>query len=205
MRLRLSAAAAVAAALAVLPTAASGARSPDQIRDAVGDVLAEQAYADIVSARWSSPGSGDDKALVVSMTLAAPPRTEAPFVYELEATVRGCGVIWFQYAPGSVIGMINHPADPTSDAAGASVWIECGDPSSPSGSSSLHRLSFTVKGNTLTWSVPLLMLPPQIQVGSFFSGFTAASDVGEPVLGTSPIWPAEVVDTAVGDGVWRIR
>lgn len=207
-RLRLPAAA--VAALAIAATPASSAAPRDQIRDAVGDARGDLKYVDIVSARWSSTGTGASKALVASMTLAEPPKAEQPFVYDLRSEVRGCGTVWFQYSPGNLANeanRLNNPMIADGDTT-KSVWIECGDPGNGTTGSGLvyKQMTFSVKGNTITWSVPLTALPPELQVGAVFSQFSAAADAGEPMFGISLAGGfGHSLDHAVGDGIWRLR
>lgn len=190
MRLRLVAA--VAAASALLAPAAQGATNRPQVRDPKGDVVTGAAELDIVSAQWSTSGRGDDKSLVATLTLAAPPNTGVPYVYEMSSKVRDCGTVWFRYMPGTV-------ASYASGGPGE-LWLECG--------SELYDqvLSFTVRGNTLTWSIPLSVLPEQVQPGALFYDFEALADAGEPAFGHSVTGIADyALDIAFGDGTWRMR
>ena len=207
MRLRLTAVAAVAA-LAALPAAASGATARPQIRDLKGDVRGGLAYLDILSAQWSSTGRGASKALVATLTLAAPPKTDRAFAYELHSEVSGCGSVLFQYAPGTVSEATNHLQQPqVNDGLGAySMWLECGGDSATGSTIVWREMTFTIKGNVITWSVPLTALPDEVQVGARFSAFAAVADVGEPVFGISLVGRGgQSLDYAEGDGVWKLR
>ncbi len=190
MRTRLLAAVAAATALATAP--AYGATDRPQIRDVKGDAVTGAAELDIVSARWSTSGSGPDRNLVATMTLAAPPKQEVPYVYELSVDVRGCGTMLFRYMPGSAASFANtKPGE---------IWVEC--------PSRIYDtvIGLTVTGNSITWSIPISVLPPEIGPGAVFSEFEALADVGEPGFGHSVTGVAgHALDVAWGDGTWRMR
>lgn len=199
MRVRI--AAAVAVSVAVLATPAQGALNRPQVMDPKGDVRGGIAELDIVSARWSTAGRGADRALVATLTLAAAPKREVPYVYDMKSEVRDCGTVWFQYTPGTVMTVlddVDHPAVSGGDTT-AHVWLECGD-------MVYDEMTFTLKGNTITWSVPLTLLPESVQMGSVFYDFSALADIGEPVTGHSaPGIVAQSADNAFGDGTWRMK
>lgn len=207
MRLRLVATLVAATALA---TPADAAYGRDQVKDAKGDARGGLASLDILSARWSTSGRGASKALVATLTLAAAPEKDVPFVYEMHSEVGGCGTVSFQYAPGNLLSYAHLLGQPeVSDSPIVwSVWIECGgDGGTMTGSSLVHKqVTFTVKGNTLTWSVPFSALPPQIGPGTLYSDFSAVADAGEPTMGLSLLGrPGQSLDHARGDGAWRPR
>ncbi len=182
---------AATAATALLAPAAYGAPGRPQVRDAKGDVRGGMAELDIVTTQWSTSGRGESKALVATMTLAAPPKQEAPFSYHAFADVRDCGSVSFSYAAGAVETMRSgHPAD---------FWASC------DGGVLNSVVTVTVKGNTLTWSVPVSALPEQVQPGAVFSRFESIADVGEPLFGYSFTGQAdESLDYASGAAVWRM-
>lgn len=165
MRARLVAASVVAAAVA----APANGLPRDQVTDVRGDARGGLAHSDILSARWSTTGKGTTKSLVATMTLAAPARSDVPFVYELKSKVRGCGTVWFQYTPGTVAdatARLNQPAINDGDV-GYRVWLECGSgQAGPKQSSLIYKeVTFTAKGSTISWSVPLSALPHEVGIG----------------------------------------
>ncbi|HEV2889465.1 MAG TPA: hypothetical protein VGX28_03745 [Frankiaceae bacterium] len=189
MALRLVAA--VAAATALLAPAAYGASDRPQVRDAKGDVRGGMAELDIVSARWSTAGRGADEALVVTMTLAAAPKDGVPFAYHVRADVRDCGEVSFSYHPGSVSAR--------QDGNVSTGWAACGD--------GIYDdvVTTTVKGTTITWSMPVAVLPSQVRPGAVFTKFEALADASEPIFGYSVAGIAdEPLDYAQGDGSWRM-
>lgn len=201
MRVRLAVPTALAVAAALLAAPAGAASNRPQIRDPKGDVRGGITELDILTARWSTTGKGDSLRLVATMTLAGTPKKDVPFVYEMQSQVRGCGTLWFQYTPGTVFTHMDELGQPTiSDGdMTASVWAACGG-------LVYKELEFTHKGDTISWSVPVALLPPQIEPGVVFSDFRAVADVGEPVMGHSVLALAEQsLDHGRGDGVWIMR
>lgn len=202
MRPRLVAAAALAV-LAALPAAASGAPARPQVRDPKGDARGNLAHADIVSGYWSTTGRGESKALVVTMTLAGPVKSEVGNMYEMRAEARACGPVWFSYSPGTIAEatqQLNQPA--INDGMGAGrVHIEC------TAEKNLYKpLKIVVKDNVITWTIAFKDLPPQLQPGTTVWAFEAVADVAEPVIGEAPLsHVGQSIDTAYGDGIWKIR
>ncbi|HEV2889464.1 MAG TPA: hypothetical protein VGX28_03740 [Frankiaceae bacterium] len=185
--------AAVAAATALLAPSAYASPNRPQITDPKGDAVTGAAELDIVSARWSTSGRGNDKALVATMTLAAPPKDGVPYTYELSSVVRDCGVVWFRYTPGALLMTLGGTVP-------GEVWAECADEVYDS------VITLTVTGSTITWSIPVDVLPPQITTGSLFYDFAALADAGEPAYGHSVAGIADqALDDAFGDGSWRLR
>ncbi|HEV2889467.1 MAG TPA: hypothetical protein VGX28_03755 [Frankiaceae bacterium] len=208
MRLRLVPALAAATLLLAVP--ANAATDRPQVRDPKGDVKGGMAELDIVSARWSTTGKGDAMRLVATLTLAAPPKKDVPYIYDMKSQVRDCGTLWFQYTPGTVMTRaddVNHPLVSDGDTT-ATVWTACGSGAEDSDGRALlyKELQFVQAGNTISWSVPVSALPDRIEVGSVFYDFSAIADVGDPVVGHSPQSIAGgSLDSAYGDGTWRLR
>jgi len=215
MRARLTAAALAATALAAaVPTAGHAATSRSsrpQVADPVGDAKGGVATFDVVSGRWSVTGRGAAKSLTAVLTLAGAPNTDRGFSYELKSDVRGCGTVWFEYAPGTVSEATNALGQKdVNDGLGAySLWLNCGGgESGPAGESMLvyRELTFTVKDNVITWSVPFSALPRQVQPGAIMEDFEAIADVAEPVMGLSTTGGlGQGLDYGRGDGVWIVR
>lgn len=196
LRLVLSVAALVAAA--AVPS--YGAMRPmSHLVDPKGDAKGNFGFLDIVSGNFSTAGRGEYRELVATLTLAGAPRTDAGFTYVFGAEVRGCGHVEFQYTPVSA---------QTAFSGEKSFYMFCDSSVTPSsGTQSLHEeVSVSVSGRTITWSVPLVMLPPGVGVGALYTDFEAVADVAEPVVG-SPLLgiPNQSVDMGYGASTWRIR
>lgn len=209
MRLRLATALTAAGLALISPYADAAVR--DQVIDVKGDVRGGDAGMDILSARYGTTGRGASKALVVSMTLASAPKTERPFSYELRNEIRGCGTVQFDYAAAPLadeLGRLNQPSVHDGSLA-VGVWFECmhGAPGPADSSGSLHEeVGFTIKGNTMTWSVPFSLLPELVQPGAVFHDFDAIADIGEPVFGLPVLGNSgQSLDYGRGDGVWIMR
>lgn len=197
MRTRLVAS--VVALLAVTAVPSQGAmRQLNQVVDPKGDAKANLGFADIVTGRWTTVGRGDQRALVATLTLAGAPRTDPGFSYELSAQVDGCGPVQFTYRPFSVTGTGLGPK---------SFYIGCGAPDDIYGTMSLYdEVTLTIGGRTITWSVPLIALPREVNVGATYREFGAIADVAEPLTG-SPLGMigGTAVDIGFGAAVWRLR
>lgn len=184
------------AALAAVP--AQGAmRQINQVVDPKGDAKANLGFADIVTGQWTTSGKGATRALVGTLTLAGAPRTDPGFTYELSAVVDGCGPVHFEYTPTSVSG---------TQLGNKSFYIGCGAPDDPLGTMALYdEVALTVKGRSITWSVPLRALPKEVQPGAVLRQFGALADVAEPAFGTGVLFVAHSVDEGTGNGSWRLR
>lgn len=198
MNLRLVSAAAAAALLAAGAAPSYAMRPRNHIADPKGDAKGNLGFADIVTGNFSTAGRGDQRALVGTLTLAGAPRTDPGFTYTLGAEVDGCGHVEFQYTPLAVSSLLQGEK---------SFYMFCDLPAGPSGTSSLHNeVSVSVRGRAITWSVPLIVLPPEMGPGALYSQFDAVADVAEPVIG-SPVGgiPNQSVDMAFGATSWRLR
>jgi hypothetical protein len=194
-------------ALALVPLLALGAaghvsaapaKAP-QVKDATGDAVTRQAGNDIVSATWTTTGSGSGKAykpkqLVVSLTLAAPPSSTPTFTYEVEATTSTCGDVAFTYEPGT----------PYESVTGLNGWADWGD-CLLADDSSIELLTPKVKGSTITWSFSLKASP--VKAGAVLTDFRARVDPSNPVLpfpSSSQTGENGLVDSATGTGSWKV-
>ena len=196
MRVRLLTALVATAALAA---PASGAMRPlNQVVDPKGDAKANLGFADIVTGLWTTTGSGANRALVGTLTLAGAVRTEPGFTYEMSAEVEGCGRVEFAYTPTSVSG---------TQLGQKSFYIGCGAPDDPLGTMSLYdEVALNVHGRAITWTVPLRALPREVGPGSLYTTFEALADVAEPFFGTPVLgMPGHSVDMGYGNASWRMR
>ena len=212
-----------AAAIAVAPQLATAAPAPaPQITDATGDAVGAQASLDIVSVRFSTTGTttvtttgkGKKKRtvttytptkLVITETLAAAPSTQPGTRYRVEATIDGCGQLDVYYTNGA-------------EGPLGSVWLDC--PEGALGESgTLLDVFPRISGSTLTWELPLKMLPREVRVGSVLSEFRAYTDLGDPVIGIlgtgegasnalivpgDPTVGLAVADLATGTATWKL-
>lgn len=182
----------------------SHAAPKPQISDAKGDSVGAQAGTDVVSALWSTTGTGRGrsyvaKKLVVTMTLAGDVIKEPGLTYELSANTSTCGLVTFSSQNGS-------PYTTVTSLNGWADWGDCTKPGAD-GDSSVELLTVAVKGNTLTWSMPIKMLPKGLKLGSLFSDFEARVDPTNPLIpfpsnttGTA----MGLIDTGTGTGTWKL-
>ena len=194
---RLPALLALAAAASLAAPAAGAMRPANHLADPKGDAKGNLGFADIVTGNFSTAGRGEERALVATLTLAGPPRTDGGFTYTLGATVSGCGYVEFKYAPLAV----------SSVQGAASFTMFCDAQAGPGGTSGLRdEVSLSVRGRSITWSVPLALLRPAMGPGALYTEFEAVADVAEPVVG-SPAGgiPNQSVDMGYGATAWRLR
>lgn len=171
---------ALAILLAAAAAAPSHAAAKPQVSDAKGDAVGGQGGTDIVSAVYSTTGTGKGrsyvaKKLVVTMTLADAVVTQPGFTYELSADTTTCGRVTFSSQNGS-------PYTTITSLNGWADWGDCTKPNSDGEPSSVELLTVAVKGNTLTWSMPIKMLPKDMKLGTVFSGFEARVDPTNPAI-----------------------
>jgi hypothetical protein len=195
-------------AAVALASGASAATGPStfSFSDDKGDAIPTDAY-DITSAKLTTTGvtttktvkrkkttTYTPKALVVSMTLAAPPSTVPGTLYELDAETSTCGSLLLYFTPG---------------ADGSGALVGCGSEPDPATGSEATTLAVepTVAGNTITWTLPLASLPPQVKVGttiSEFAGYSAQVDPATGVVGPYLLTSALNYDNAASDGVYKL-
>jgi hypothetical protein len=210
VRTRLSILAALTA-LAVTPALGNAAAPKPQVVDPKGDAVGMQGTTDITSAVWGTTGDTvvtkvrgkkvttyTPRKLNVTVNLAAPPTASAPFAYEAAAQVAGCGEVRFTYTPGTVFGQV---------LGESSLWIDCGDVADETGSTLLliPGVETAIKGNSLTWTVSIKMLPKAVRVGSKWSDFAVAADLIDPVMGLYGTNYLTSIDEAAGDVVWTLK
>jgi hypothetical protein len=187
MKLRLAALVAATAALAAgMPNA--NAVSP-QISDPAGDVKGAQAAYDIVSVRFDTTKVVTStvvkkkkvkvvtlKDFTITMTLAGDANVLPGTSYQVIADNTPCGTLYaFTYFSALDAGPGN-----------SLQFGHCGEVT-PQGDSALLDPTVTVAGKTITWSVPMKTLPPQVKAGSAISGMYAYTAPTEPVVGFSGV------------------
>jgi hypothetical protein len=168
---------------------AAPAQKP-QVTDPAGDALLPG--FDIVSAKLSTTGNhGVEKVggrtvkwyvpknLVASVTLSGPPSTTPGSSVQLWIDTTACnnGRFQFYYTPGA---LLDNVAD-----AGDLYTSGCGPASTTndSGSQYVAGVHAMVKGNTITWVLPLKALGPELSTATKFSNFRVYADLDDPLIG----------------------
>jgi hypothetical protein len=135
--------------------------------------------------------------LVVSLTLAGAPMAQSGVRYQVSAEVSECGELTLTYAPTETSAVLS----PTQASLGGG-----GAGGTTGGDTLFPDPKFAIKGNTLTWSLPLKALPKQARAGALLYKMSAMTDLAEPVLGA--LGPGDfgppVFDSATTDGDWEI-
>lgn len=192
-------AATLVAALAAGAAPSDAAMRPaNHVVDPKGDAKGNLGFADVVTGVWRTSGRGQARALVATLELAAPPRADRGFVYDMRAQAEGCGTVTFRFAPGTAAERNLGPK---------SLYLACGSPEEVTGSTSFHsEVGVHVSGRTITWSIPLAVLPRQLRVGTSLTEFEAIADVGEPLTGyPAGSIPDQSIDMGFGYGRWVVR
>lgn len=192
----------LAALVAVAVAMPSHAAPKPQITDAKGD--GPQPGADIVSVLYSTTGTGTGrkyvpKKLVVTMTMAGDVITHPGLTYEVSALTTSCETVTFSAQQGS----------PYTTVTGLNGWAEWGSCTKPSsdGDSNVELLTAAVKGNTITWSMPIKMLPKGLTVGTIFSDFAARIDPTNPVIpfpSSTTQTDRGLLDIGTGAAKWKL-
>lgn len=187
IKLRLAAFVAATAALAAgMPNA--NAVAP-QIVDPVGDVKGAQAAYDIVGVTFDTTKvvsyttvkkkkvkTVTLKDFTVTMTLAGDASVLPGTSYQVISDETPCGRL---YAYTYFSALDGGPGN-------SLQFANCG-PETPQGDSTLLEPTVTVKGKTITWSVPVKTLPAPIKAGSAFGSMFAYTAPTEPVVGYSAV------------------
>jgi hypothetical protein len=193
-------AATAAVALAGAASAAPGGPATVTFSDAAGDNVSPGAGQDITGVTWTTAGTGKGKKyapkyLVLRLTLAAPPTTDGTTLYAVDGNLGGCGDFYVNYMPGANLGDTFNYAD-------------CGgDPSDPTGSGTAFDATPDVKGNVITWTLPLKSLPGDVKRGATFTGLNALTDFVDPVtgiVGSYGLGGPAVEDTASSDATYVV-
>ena len=131
-----------------------------------------RAGADITSVRFGRIDNGSTvKSLTVSMTLAAPP--ESGTQYRVAAEAPGCSVYYFEYQfpPAGSEAAITKGGLVRENCTGSSVFTD---------------VNAEIKGNTITWVLPVKSLPGEgVKLGTVLS-----VKYGQTNLETAVVIPA---------------
>lgn len=204
-----------ATALAFVPSGAGAASAKPLITDAKGDARALGSGYDIVSADLYTTGTTKKVGkktvytptkLVLTTTFAAPPSSTPGATYNVYADVSACdnGSFNWYYQPGNTLygeGQLYIDGCGESDATGTSMFVGEAYP--------------VVKGSTITWTMPLKAMGPDLPLGTTFTNFRVYADQNEPVanlVGTTLVNAATeeaglegTVDTATSKAVYRLK
>lgn len=189
----------VAAALAM----PSHAAPKPQVTDAKGD--GPQPGADIVSVLYSTTGTGKGRAyvpkkLVVTMTMAGDVITHPGLTYEVSALTTTCETVTFSAQQGS-------PYTTVTGLNGWAEWGSCDKPGTDGEPSGVELLTAAVKGNTITWSMPIKMLPKGMTLGTVFSDFEARIDPTNPAIpfpSSTTNTDRGLLDIGTGTTKWKL-
>jgi hypothetical protein len=209
---------AVAALALCAPLAHAAPTSKPQVVDPAGDALAPG--FDVVSARLTTTGvtstrkvgrkvvrTYTPKTLVASVTLSEPPSTTpgTSIIFHADTTACGNGFFEFQYTPGALLNTISEVGD---------LFVSgCGPDDTGTGPGEYFSdVLAQVKGDVITWSMPLADMGSDLPLSSVFSGFRVDSTINEPVMGLAGGTDVAVltdgaagdVDHATGDAVWKL-
>ena len=184
-------------ALASPSSAASGPASL-VVPDPEGDAIAAGAAFDITSIELTTAGKGTGaaytpKSFVVTLTLAAPPSTQAGSTYGVDVELDGCGYANFSYAPGAALGE-------------GSIFTECGSPEDDTGSTAtLYSQPPKVKDNVITWTISVKTpgFKPGTEVTEI-NGFTTYNEPVFGIIGPTAIDKALAFDLAETDKTYVI-
>lgn len=192
-----------------LAFAAPADAKPFTYTDAKGDMPAE-AGLDIVGVKYATEGNVtttrvgrktvrtyEPSKLVVTLTTAGAPLQQPGVKYRVTSQVESCGDLTFTYSAGAA----------TSVLALSQMSLGCGGPAGTTGGDTLFLdPKFTVKGNSLIWSVPLKALPKNARAGALLFNFQAGVDATDPAVGT--LGPDDfgnaLFDMARSDADWEI-
>ncbi len=206
-RIALLAATATVAATASLAGAA-GPKAPAPttvITDPTGDARVLGSGYDLVAVTMVTKGKKVGKAyrptdLLVTLTMAGPPTTQkgAALTVSMKTTACGNGSFMYSYTPGATLG-------------NGDLFVSgCGTttPGTSGLSEILSDVVPVVSGHTVTWDLPIAELGQDLPIGSTFSGFSASSDLNEPVfgiIGTGIFAGLASIDTASGSGTYKLK
>ncbi|HEV2890501.1 MAG TPA: hypothetical protein VGX28_09000 [Frankiaceae bacterium] len=194
--------AAFLAAVTALPSSAAAPKP--QVTDPKGDALGAQPGADLASVTFATTGTGSGRAyvakkLVVTMAMAGDVITTPGLTYEISTETSSCGRVTLSAQQGSPYSQVTH----------LNGWADWGDcMSRADATSNVELLTAAVKGNTITWSFSLKMLPKELAVRTSFTTFEARIDPTNPVIpfpSSATQTENGLVDVATSDVVWKMR
>lgn len=192
---------AFALGLGGVAVAAPAGPSALTFKDPTGDNVSPGAASDITSVTFSTAGTGKGrkyvpKALVLTLTLAAPPTSDGSTMYGIDANLAGCGDFYVQYMPGARV-------------TDSFDYANCGGGSvDPTSSGSSFEGVPEVKGNSVVWTLPFKSLPAEVKSGTVFSKLNAETDFVDPatgIVGPYSVTGKAVYDTASTDSSFTVR
>lgn len=165
--------------------------------DIVSVTYATEGTTTVTKVRGKKVKTYEPSKLVVTMTLAGPAVEQPGIRYRVSSDVAECGAMTFTY-----VGTLAQDV-----LANSQLVVSCGGAGGAAGGDSLFLdPKFTMKGNKLTWSIPLKSLPKVARAGGLYYNMKSAVDLAEPVLGL--LGPDDVgsaiFDTASTDGDWDL-
>lgn len=205
-------------ALVLLAAAAVGVCAPlahaapttkPQVVDAAGDALVPGGF-DIVAGQFTTTGvkatrkvgrrtvtTYTPKNLVATLTFTEPPSTQAGTRIAFTADMTACdnGSVAFSFTPGAVL------------QSGDLFVTGCGDDNGAGPAEFLSDVRAVLKGNTLTWTMPLADMGSDLPLSTRFSNFQASSDLDDPVfglIGTDLTGGSTSLDVATSDATWKL-
>jgi hypothetical protein len=201
---------AAAAVALCAPLAQAAPSTKPQLTDPSGDALPVPGSYDIVAGQLTTTGitttrkvgrkvikTYKPKNLVATLTLTAPPSTQQGSAYTFDADITACGngYMSFTYTPGAFLG-------------DGSLFVSgCGTDDGTGPAEILDDVVPVVKGNTITWTMPLADMGSDLPLSTVFSNLTASTDLNEPVfglIGTSVLAPESSIDGASSDATWKL-
>lgn len=145
--------------------------------DAKGDNVSPGAAQDITRVSFTTSGSGKGKAytpkaLVITLSLAAPPSEDGSTVYRVDAELPGCGGFYVSVVPGSPV------LDPSFN------YADCGsEPDELGGTGTAFDAVPEVKGSSFVWTISMKAFPKPMKRGDVLRGLSAYTDFVEPAFG----------------------
>ena len=198
---------ALAGLLVALPGAVPAQAAAPLLTDPKGDARVLGDGFDIVSATLTTKGTTKKVGkktvytptkLIASLTMSGPVSTQAGTHIAFSADTGSCrgGYFEWRYHPGQQV--INE---------GSMYGSTCGEPDATGSGEFFDEAAPVVKGNTITWTLPLKSMGDLIEVGDSFRNFEARSDVVEPatgIVGTELAPSSAAIDSAVSKTFWEL-
>lgn len=188
--------------LGIALASAASAAVPNTLTfaDKVGDNTSPSKAQDIAAVTFTTTGAGAGKkyvpkALVITLSLSAPPSTDGTTIYEVAFDQPGCGQVYVSLVPGSPV------LDPSFN------YADCGsEPDATGSTGTAFDAVPDVKASTIVWTISLKSLPAPAKVGMTLTGLNAFTDFVDPAFGifgpgavTGPLY-----DTAATDKSFKI-
>ena len=166
-----------------------------QIVDPKGDAVTAQPGHDYLSVLFGATKKlGKVSTVTVTVTLAGPPSKDPGILYRVFGDHSVCGGFQMSWSAGAALYQDQ-------------VYMNCGTTESTGGDGyyTIINVSPKVKGNTMTWTLPIKALPKEMRSGTM-SNLQAWVTVAEPVMGilnVTDFVPQGSIDYATGTGILR--